>query len=179
MPTTISRSICFCLALSIVLCAPCLRAADDFNSGVIAYTKGDYDKAFNAMHALAEISNNGLAQHYLGMMYMNGQGVKQDYKEAAQWFRKAAENRIASSQYKLANLYMSGRGLPFDHEAAYAWLLTGSAHGHALSEKTLKKAKSKLSLEELAEAKKLSEELIAKYGPKPEPDPSQPTQSKN
>jgi len=31
------------------------------------------------------------AQDILGNMYYNGQGVPQDYKEAARWYRKAAE----------------------------------------------------------------------------------------
>ena len=31
------------------------------------------------------------AQYNLGVMYDNGQGVQQDYKEAVKWYRKAAE----------------------------------------------------------------------------------------
>ncbi|MEM6998969.1 MAG: sel1 repeat family protein, partial [Pseudomonadota bacterium] len=50
----------------------------DFNDGVVTYLMGDYDKAFTTMQSLAETSDHGFAQYYLGMMYMKGQGVEQD-----------------------------------------------------------------------------------------------------
>jgi len=34
---------------------------------------------------------DALAQNNLGVMYENGQGVPQDYKEAVKWYTKAAE----------------------------------------------------------------------------------------
>ena len=36
------------------------------------------------------------AQSNLGLMYSDGLGVKQDYTEAAKWFRKAAEQGLAN-----------------------------------------------------------------------------------
>ncbi len=54
----------------------------DFNGAVIAYLMGDYDKAYTTMRARAESTNHSYAQYYIGMMYLNGQGVKQDYEEA-------------------------------------------------------------------------------------------------
>ena len=33
------------------------------------------------------------AQFNLGLMYYNGQGVRQDYTQAVQWYRKAARTR--------------------------------------------------------------------------------------
>lgn len=35
------------------------------------------------------------AQHNLGVMYFNGDGVRQDYAEALKWYRKAAEQGYA------------------------------------------------------------------------------------
>ena len=44
--------------------------------------------------------------HYsLGCMYTDGEGVKQDIKEAVKWFRKAAEQGYASAQYSLGSMY--------------------------------------------------------------------------
>ena len=34
---------------------------------------------------------NAMAQYNLGVMYKNGQGVKQDYEKAVYWYKKAAE----------------------------------------------------------------------------------------
>ena len=58
-------------------------ARADFNDGVVAYLMGDYEKAYNTMVSLAKTDEkDGLAQYYLGMMYLKGQGVAQDYEEA-------------------------------------------------------------------------------------------------
>jgi TPR repeat protein len=38
------------------------------------------------------------AQNNLGMMYANGEGVTRDDKQAAFWFRKAAEQGYAKTQ---------------------------------------------------------------------------------
>ena len=37
------------------------------------------------------------AQNHLGFMYYTGEGVAQDYQEAAKWFRKAAEQGDADA----------------------------------------------------------------------------------
>ena len=41
---------------------------------------------------------NAPAQNYLGMAYIEGTGVTQDYVELVKWFRKAAEQRHANAQ---------------------------------------------------------------------------------
>lgn len=151
----------------------------DFNDGVVAYMMGDYDKAFKTMQSLAETSDHGYAQYYMGMMYMKGQGVDQDYKNAGEWFRKASEKSIPQAQYKLGNLYLKGRGVPKDFEYAYIWFSVGAAHKHQLSVNAIKKAKTKLSEEELKEADKVIATYVKKYGPKEEVDPNQPITIEN
>ena len=44
-------------------------ARADFNDGVIAYVMNDYEKAFTTMQSLAETSDHGYAQYYMGVMY--------------------------------------------------------------------------------------------------------------
>jgi TPR repeat protein len=144
-------------------------ARADFNDGVVAYLMGDYEKAYNTMISLAKTDDkDALAQYYLGVMYMKGQGVEQDYKQAGEWLRKASENRLPQAQYKLANLYTEGKGVPRDYEFAYLWYSAGAAHNHALSKNAVDNAKARLSESELKEAEKLIPEFIGKYGPKPE-----------
>jgi len=154
-------------------------ARADFNDGVVHYLMGDYEKAFTTMQSLAETSDHGYAQYYMGMMYMKGQGVDQDYKSAGKWFRKASEKNIPQAQYKLGDLYFKGRGLPKDFESAYIWFSVGAAHKHPLSVNAIKKAKTKLSEEELKEADKVIASYVKKYGPKEEVDPKQPIKIEN
>ena len=132
------------------------------------YARGEYDQAFNTMRSLAETSDHGLAQYYVAMMYLHGEGITQSYEEAAKWFRKSAEQRVKQAQYGLAELYTKGRGVPKDYEYAYAWYRVGAEHKHKKSMAILAAAQQNLSPEELEEAEKLARKLIRQYGPKEE-----------
>ena len=146
----------------------------DFNDGVVAYLMGQYDTAYNTMRSLAETADHSYAQYYLGMMYLNGQGVEQSYEEAGKWFRKAAEQGIPQAQYKLGYLYSKGQGLPKDLEYAYAWYRVGAAHNHQKSINSIDDIKEQLSDEEFKEAEKLSMDFIKQYGPGEDEDPNMP-----
>ena len=75
-----------------------------FNEGVEAFEKGDYKTALSIFEDLSS-TNNSEAQYYLGFLYYNGQGVKQDFKKAKEWFGKACDNRDQEScdNYKKLN----------------------------------------------------------------------------
>ena len=51
------------------------------------------------------------AQWSLGNLYLDGQGVPQDYTQAAFWWSKAAEQGHAQAQYNLGLSYGFGRGV--------------------------------------------------------------------
>ncbi len=53
-----------------------------FDEGVAAYKRGDYATAFREWRPLAE-QGKTRAQTKIGFMYYDGQGVPQDYGEAA------------------------------------------------------------------------------------------------
>ena len=148
----------------------------DFNDGVVAYLTGDYDTAFNTMMSLADSTEDPMAQYWLGVMYLKGQGVEQNYEEAANWLRRSAQQSVPNAQFKLAGLYADGNGVPQDNEYAYIWYSVGASHQHAKSVNAVADAKAKLSAEELAEADKAVPEFIEKFGPKEEQDPNQPVQ---
>ena len=162
--------------LFLFLCIVTTTLRADFNDGVVAYLMADYEKAFTTMQSLAETSDHGYAQYYMAMMYLKGQGVDQDYKSASDWFRKASEKNIPQAQFKLAELYFKGRGVPKDYEYAYIWYSVGASHKHELSVSAVKKAKKKLSDDELKEADKVIVTYIQKYGPKKDIDPTKPIQ---
>lgn len=154
--------------IAILLLLVTQMAGADFNDGVVAYTMGDYEKAYNTMMSLTETSDNGLPEYWLGVMYLKGQGVEQDYEEAGKWLRKSSEYRLPAAQYKLGGLYTQGKGVPKDYEYAYVWYSVGAAHEHTLSINAIDAARERLSEDELKEAEKLKSEFIEKYGPKQE-----------
>jgi hypothetical protein len=71
------------------------------------------------------------AQFNLGLMYDKGQGVPQDYAEAAKWYRKAAEQGNAEAQYNLGMMYYAGQGVPQDHAVAAKWYRKAAEQGNA------------------------------------------------
>ncbi|MGC1497776.1 MAG: tetratricopeptide repeat protein [Sulfitobacter sp.] len=58
------------------------------------------------------------AQYALGLVYHEGQGVLQDYAEAAHWFERAADKGHAAAQNHLARYRYEGLGGPKDANAA-------------------------------------------------------------
>ena len=65
----------------------------------------------------------------LGLLYVNGQGVTQDYEEAVKWFHKAAERGHARAQNSLGVLYINGQGVTQDYEEAVKWFHKAAERG--------------------------------------------------
>lgn len=64
------------------------------------------------------------AQNLLGSMYEGGEGVAQNFEEAARWYRLAAEQGNANALMNLGRAYGTGRGLAQnDQEAARLYRL--------------------------------------------------------
>jgi len=58
------------------------------------------------------------------------EGVLQDAKEAADWYRRAAEQGYADAQFRLANKYESGNGVLEDFEEALHWYRRAAEQGY-------------------------------------------------
>ena len=64
------------------------------HSAYACYDKGQSDKV-NFDNCLAEAQQgNDIAQYNLALMYNDGRGVTQDYKQAVKLYRKAAEQGL-------------------------------------------------------------------------------------
>ena len=67
----------------------------------------------------------------LGSRYISGNGVKQDYAVAAEWFRRAAEGGHTRAQYMLGIAYYTGRGVDRDARRAAPWFEKAATAGNA------------------------------------------------
>ncbi len=67
------------------------------------------------------------AQFDLAIKFSLGDGVPQDWSQAAWWFRKAADQGLAVAQGNLGGLYDRGRGVPQDNIEAHKWLSIAAA----------------------------------------------------
>lgn len=54
------------------------------------------------------------AAGHIGMMYLRGEGTKQNYATAMLWFKRGLANGDALCQYELGLLYLHGYGVPQD-----------------------------------------------------------------
>jgi uncharacterized protein len=76
-------------------------------------------------------------QSNLGAMYALGQGVPQDYVEAAKLFRKAADQGYDAAQYNLGTAYTDGQCVPQDYVQAYMWFTLAAARASDTENKNL------------------------------------------
>lgn len=91
-----------------------------FKQAIAAYDHQNYSTAFKALQQLAQ-QGYAKAQSSLGAMYAEGEGVAQDFKQAAYWWQKAAQQGYAAAQYNLGNMYYKGKGVPQDFKQARYW----------------------------------------------------------
>ena len=130
----------FGMAPCALLLASLLFASDgvlaDFQEGVAAYYRGDYDTAYREWLPLAEQGHAG-AQFNLGALYADGHVDPRDDSAAAKWFRLAAEQGSAQAQFALGKLYRQGRGVPQDDEEAVKWYRLAAEQGHVEAQAVL------------------------------------------
>ena len=93
---------------------------DPLEDGVAAYQRGDFATALRLFQPLAE-HGDASAQCNIGVMYEQGRGVAQNYREAMRWFRLAAVQGNSSAQSNLGVMYHKGQGIAQDYGEAMKW----------------------------------------------------------
>ena len=126
-----------------------------------AYVRGDYPGALGGWQGRAE-KGDPEAQYGLGYMYRNGQGVPQDYKEAAKWYGKAAAQGLAKAQVKLALMYAKGHGMPQNYVQAHKWFNLAAAQGYKDAAQARDKVAKSMRPAEIDEAISLAQQWMPK-----------------
>lgn len=114
-----AKNYCAGLATAITLITSA-ASASPYEDGQAAYDRGDYAAALDVWRPLA-IDGDTRAQYMLGLASGLGQGVPQDYRQAALWYRKAADQGDAGAQANLGALYASGVDGTENYEEAIKW----------------------------------------------------------
>lgn len=95
------------------------------------------------------------------MIYLKGNGVPIDYKEAVKWYRLAAEQGDADAQFSLGVMYVTGKGVIEDYVTANAWLSIAKANGQeANAAGVLDLIRKPMNKEQIAEGQKLAREIF-------------------
>ncbi len=110
---------------ALVLAWPASAGLDE---ALTAYNRGDFAAALREFKPLAE-QGNAEAQFHLGRIYLFGQSVPVDDREAVKWFRLAADQKHAKAQNNLGAMYEAGRGVPQDYQEAARWFRLSAEQG--------------------------------------------------
>ena len=105
-------------------------------------------------------SGNAHAQLELGATYANRKGNLQNYTEAVKWLTKSAEQGNVAAATSLGAFYWAGRGVRQDYVDAYMWSAVAEAEGDEASGYRVKILRSRMSPDELAEAKRRTAEWL-------------------
>jgi TPR repeat protein len=96
-------------------------------------------------------------------MYRNGQGLTQDYAEAAKWFRKAAKQGEANAQCTLGMMYIIAQGVAQDYIEAYKFLKLAADQNHENAMTTLKEIRERMTDIEISEGNRRFGEFKAAH----------------
>lgn len=108
-------------------------------------------------HPLAA-QGDAKVQVNLGVRYMTGPGVSQDSKEAARWFRKAAEQGDKEAQNNLGSMYVQGQGVQRNYVLAHMWFSLAGTKGVEEAVKNRNIIEKRMTPSQIQEAKRLATE---------------------
>jgi S1-C subfamily serine protease len=96
--------------------------------GVDAYTARNFDRALQQLAPEAE-RGDAVAQYFLALLYLGGQGVPIDKARAVRLWRSSAEAGFVHSQAMLAMALFRGEGTPRDLNEAVVWYARAAEQG--------------------------------------------------
>lgn len=125
------------LLLASVLLAPQTAAGQTYEAGLAAFNRAQYDAAEAAWLPLAE-SGDLRSQYALAVLYEKRAGRDPALiGQAAEWYRRAAEQGHPGAQTNYASLLARGRGVAEDQKlAVYYWQLA-ARQGNVLAQYNL------------------------------------------
>ena len=126
------------------------RAGDDQPLSEFEQTKAKAEKG------------DKIAQSNLGVMHDSGEGVEQDFKEAAKWYRKSADQGEAMAQNNLGFMYANGQGVEQNYVTACAWWNIAATNGNQNAKKGLPQVAKKMTPDQIAKAEALVKEMLKK-----------------
>jgi hypothetical protein len=152
-------SFCFVLTAGLFL-----ALGQDFDAGLRAYQNQDYAAALKEWRPLAE-KGNMLAQFNVGLLYLDGKAVPQDFELAADWFEKAADRGYTKAQSNLGEMYAIGQGVKKDLVQSYKWLSLCAASGNQTCAEHRDWVARKLKGSQLSAAQRMTRDWKPKAGP--------------
>ncbi len=124
------RTLATALSLALLATLPVAHAAPQEETFTIPESGADNVDP-NKLSSLAD-RNDPRAINNVGWLWVRGEGgVKQDYKEAMQWFKHAAKMGYTPAMNNVGLLYAQGHGVKQSYEEAFKWWMRAAERGDA------------------------------------------------
>lgn len=156
-----------CFVAAIWMLAPSIAKLLGSQSGFNITSSAEADSSQQSYAELKTPELRGLAdqgnpaaEYALGKRYANGDGVKQDYRQAKEWYLLAAEKGHVRAQGKVAAAFWSGKGTAQDYSKAYFWALLAQAGGDETSPAIVMSSAAHLSPAQIAAEQKAAEQWL-------------------
>ncbi|EAZ97559.1 tetratricopeptide repeat protein [Marinobacter sp. ELB17] len=98
--------------------------------------------SFKACERLAS-GNNPDGQFGLGLLFLEGNGVKEDYQKSFELMHKASMQGHAAAQFQVGQAHVNGQGVKQNFEEAYAWFLVSKENGNSIASRGIDFMESK------------------------------------
>ena len=121
----------------------------DYMEGLRLYYLQKYDESAPLLTRTAE-AGDAKAQHFLAMMYENGNGIERDFAKAAYWYGRTAEQGDREAQLTYAMICALGKGVEADLAAACHWATRSYHQGNDKARQTLEIIRAQASAEAAA-----------------------------
>ncbi len=107
--------------------------ADNLSDAKAAISRGEFKIAVKIYQQAAK-QGDTKSEYNLGLMYLSGDGVKQNNSEALKWFTLSANGGFAEAQYRLGVIYFRNDIVPIDYAEAVKWYRAAASQGHVKSQ---------------------------------------------
>lgn len=89
-----------------------------------------YEQALHIFRSVEEVRESAYIEYRIGYMYEKGQGTRQNYAKAADWYNQSALKGNHYALYALGMLYQRGQGMGQDFEKAAILLKRSMMNGN-------------------------------------------------
>ncbi len=113
-----------------------LDQKSDYTEGLRLFYLKKYDEALPLLLRAAE-AGDVKSQHFVAMLYENGNGVARDYEKAAYWYRRTAESGDREAMLTYAMIRALGKGTDADAADACHWATLSLHSGNEKARQTL------------------------------------------
>lgn len=90
------------------------------------------------------------------MMYGQGKGVIQDYREALKWYQLAVKQENTDAENNLGMMYAVGNGVIKDNVCAYMWFNLAANKGNKVAIENRSRIIKKMTSAQITDAQKMA-----------------------